>query len=415
MNYSQQSEITGTQQLSGISSNPKKAVTYLNNLTPLRGIAALLTVLYHINLIFNVAGKGFLFSENLTKGISRMYLMVDFFFILSGFIMLHVYGKWFSDGVTTEKFKKFTVARFARVYPLHFITLMYVVFLYAIAARLGQPEVPILQIANTPFSIFTNLFLLHSMNFHQWFSWNHASWSISTEWWAYMIFPFLVKPIMNLSANGKGVVAFLCFVGYLFITFFIIPLIIVPAPIFFAQLHLEDYSINVAYQYGYLRCLCGFILGMMMHIGYTVEWGKKFLANGYVMIALTFAMFLSMHFLLPDVITVAFMPFILLSGAYGSKKIDSVFTIKPLQRLGDWSFSIYLVHQPIFYTIGVIKTYFSPPVGAPDFSKPPPPMNYLQNWIISFGMIGIVLLVAYGTYRFWEKPTRQWINAQYAN
>ena len=397
-------------QINGFEPMQKKSVSYLNNLTPLRGIAALLTVIYHINLMFGVGGKGFLIPDELTKGISRMYLMVDFFFILSGFIMCHVYGKWFSEGVNGASFKKFTIARFARVYPLHLLTLVYLIVIFFITARLGQPEIPILQIANSPFSIITNLFLLHSMNFHQWFSWNHASWSISTEWWAYMVFPFLVKPFVNLNKAGKGIVAFLCFAGYLVITFFIIPLIIVPAPIFFAQLHFEDYSINVAYQYGYLRCLFGFILGMMMYQGYISDWGKKFLANGYMMLALTVGMLLSMHFLLPDVITVSFLPFILLCGAYGSKNIDRVFAIKPLQRLGDWSFSIYLVHQPLFFTLGAIKTYLTPNAGEPPVGTMPP-INYFTNWLVALAIISLIILVSSVTYRLWEKPSRRWVNS----
>jgi peptidoglycan/LPS O-acetylase OafA/YrhL len=90
------------------------STTYLSNLTPMRGIAALLTVVYHVNLF--VGGVLVTF----TPLMNQMHLMVDFFFVLSGFIMMHVYGKWFSEGVTVALFKKFTIARFARVYLLRF-------------------------------------------------------------------------------------------------------------------------------------------------------------------------------------------------------------------------------------------------------------------------------------------------------
>ena len=66
-----------------------KPVTYFSNLTPLRGIAALLTVIFHVSLM---AGP---LAFN-TQVLNRMYLMVDFFFVLSGFIMCHVYGELFS-------------------------------------------------------------------------------------------------------------------------------------------------------------------------------------------------------------------------------------------------------------------------------------------------------------------------------
>src|SRR6476646_10101802 len=101
---------------SGFRVNRK--ISYLSNLTPLRGIAALLTVIFHINI--------FLGWEMMPPGgsplLSHMYLMVDFFFILSGFIMCHVYGNRFLKDVRATEFKKFTIARFSRVYPLHLFT-----------------------------------------------------------------------------------------------------------------------------------------------------------------------------------------------------------------------------------------------------------------------------------------------------
>jgi peptidoglycan/LPS O-acetylase OafA/YrhL len=69
-----------------------KPATYLTNLTPLRGIAALITVIFHCGLMI-----GPLVNREQSLIMSRLYLMVDFFFILSGFIMLHVYGQGFSE------------------------------------------------------------------------------------------------------------------------------------------------------------------------------------------------------------------------------------------------------------------------------------------------------------------------------
>ncbi|MEO7047355.1 MAG: acyltransferase, partial [Ferruginibacter sp.] len=102
--------------------------TYLPNLTPLRGIAALLTVIYHADLYIGGGGNGLLKIKD-SLLFTKLYLMVDFFFVLSGFIMYHVYAKWFIESVNSFSFKKFTIARFARVYPLHFFTLLYLVIL----------------------------------------------------------------------------------------------------------------------------------------------------------------------------------------------------------------------------------------------------------------------------------------------
>ena len=384
-----------------------KPVTYFSTLTPLRGIAALLTVIFHVSLM---AGP----LVNHTQVLSRMYLMVDFFFVLSGFIMCHVYGDLFSGEVTMPAFKKFTIARFARVYPLHFITLLYTVILFYVSAKLSIPKVPVLQVENSGYTIVTNLLLLQSMNLHHWFSWVHASWSISTEWWAYMVFPFLVKPFSKLSSAGKIAVTFLCFGGYLFITFIIIPIVPFPAEIPFVKIDPNSLSVNVGYQFGFIRCLCGFVLGMMMYQGFKTDWGKKILANGYVFLLAVFGLFISMHFGLPDVITIGFLPFVLLSAAYGSPSIIKLFSAKPLQKLGDWSFSIYLVHQPLLFTIGSIVSYLNPVNPNSQPAGPPPAPGMLMAWGICVGFIALTLFVSSLTYRFWEVPARKWINTKSA-
>jgi peptidoglycan/LPS O-acetylase OafA/YrhL len=390
----------------------KANVSYLSNLTPLRGIAALLTVIYHVDLM--IGGGDMLIKYSHSMVLSRMYLMVDFFFILSGFIMCHVYGEMFAVSVKYEAFKKFTIARFARVYPLHFVMLFYTIILWYVSAQAGIPKQPILQTANNGFSIITNLLLVQSMNLHNWFSWVHASWSISVEWWAYMLFPFLVAPFSRLSSVGKITISALCIIGYLAIMFYLIPLVkISPAitAIFGGKGGpTAGDSLNVSFQFGYVRCLCGFILGMMVYQGYKRDWGKNLLGNGYTIIALALCSFACMHFTLPDVFAVSFFPFILLSGAYGSKRINKVFGTKALQKLGDLSFTIYLVHQPLIYTIGSINTYLHPTIQNSIAAGPPPKPAIFFGWLVCFAIIALSVIISYFVNRFVELPARHWLN-----
>jgi peptidoglycan/LPS O-acetylase OafA/YrhL len=93
---------------------------YLTTLTPLRGIAAMFVAIFHSNLILktfiNPFGAYFVGSS---------WLWVDFFFVLSGFILCYVYGDNFKSSLTLSLYWKYLKARFARVYPLHFITLVW--------------------------------------------------------------------------------------------------------------------------------------------------------------------------------------------------------------------------------------------------------------------------------------------------
>lgn len=384
--------------------------TYLSNLTPIRGIAALLTVIFHVDLMMGNGGDMLLkFSDSLL--INRLYLMVDLFFVLSGFVMLHVYGLWFSLSVDRVGFKRFTIARFARVYPLHLAMLLLTAAIFGISSWLGILEIPIIQTENSVYSFTTNLLLLQSMNLHQWFSWNHASWSISTEWWMYMLFPFLVRPFISLKPLGRVAIVVGCFVGYACITQFILPLVSYPATLPFLKYNPTDNSVNVAYQYGFLRCLFGFVLGMMMYQGYREGWGKSWLANGYTLLLLTLGLGICMHYGIPDVFTITFLPLILLSAAYGSQRINALFVTKPLQRLGDLSFSIYLVHQPLMFAIGNIVTYQT--LGQPIKGGEPPKPDMLTGWLMCLAFIALTLLVASLTYRFIELPARKALNARF--
>jgi peptidoglycan/LPS O-acetylase OafA/YrhL len=76
------------------SLNPSPA--YLANLTPLRGIAALVVLLFHFDLFWGGPFAGTLFQTSTTLFVKKGYLPVDFFFVLSGFIMCHVYRRSFT-------------------------------------------------------------------------------------------------------------------------------------------------------------------------------------------------------------------------------------------------------------------------------------------------------------------------------
>ena len=229
-----------------------------------------------------------------------------------------------------------------------------------------------------------------------------------------MLFPFLVAPFSRLNSVGKIIITALCIVGYLTIMFYLVPRVTIPpalTAIFGGQGGPQaGDSLNVSFQFGYVRCLCGFILGMMIYQGYKTDWGKNLLGNGYTMIALALCSFVCMRFALPDVFAVAFFPFILLSGAYGSVGINKFFGNTALQRLGDWSFSLYLVHQPLLYTIDKVMAYLHPINPANPPMGPPPKPDMLTGWIICLGIVGLALFISYLTFVFIERPARKWIN-----
>ena len=121
-----------------------------------RGICALGVAIFHLDL----AGPGVLAAP--IKG----YLFVDFFFVLSGFVISAAYGDRI---IERGEFVRFILRRFGRVYPVHFAVLMacasLVAFTLLAAPSRASGEPLISADATSLSSLVTNLLLLHSMGF----------------------------------------------------------------------------------------------------------------------------------------------------------------------------------------------------------------------------------------------------------
>src|ERR1051326_813364 len=96
----------------------KKVASEIIPLTSLRGIAAMVVVFYHFGPFYS---RNFSIEAH-TLIISRGYLWVDFFFLLSGFVLCHVYAEDFLQG--RVRFREFLGKRIARIYPLHLFCLL---------------------------------------------------------------------------------------------------------------------------------------------------------------------------------------------------------------------------------------------------------------------------------------------------
>src|SRR5580698_4590454 len=144
----------------------------LPSLTALRGLAALWVVVYH----FSVQCLPNLDATPYTHLIHKGYLAVDLFFMLSGFVMTHVYHRAFSESVTRH-YRSFLFARVARIYPLHLLILVLFVAT-AIAAQLtagaridSLRNVP-LQGSESVSAFVANVLMLQGLDAGQ-LSWNY--------------------------------------------------------------------------------------------------------------------------------------------------------------------------------------------------------------------------------------------------
>jgi hypothetical protein len=150
---------------------------HIKPLTALRFFAAFWVVMYHYWPNLAAAGA-------VPGVVAKGYLGVEAFFILSGFILCHVYLTAFGEG--RFGYGGFLWNRLARVYPLHLFTLAGV-GLMAVAAGIAGIAVDKNMLAWD--ALPANLLMVQAWGFAPVSGWNHPSWSISAEWFAYLSFP----------------------------------------------------------------------------------------------------------------------------------------------------------------------------------------------------------------------------------
>ena len=157
----------------------------LKPLTSLRFLAAMWVVLFHYWPHLAVAGT----PQLVAKG----YLGVECFFVLSGFILCHVYLAPFEAG--RFNYGDFIWARIARIYPLHIATLVAMGLMAGAALAVGLTvDSSVLSLSALP----ANLALVQAWGFSPVAGWNHPSWSISAEWFAYLSFPVFAAAALAL-------------------------------------------------------------------------------------------------------------------------------------------------------------------------------------------------------------------------
>ena len=161
----------------------------INSLESLRGVAALCVVLYHLPAIS---------FYHFSKGLFGVY----FFFCLSGFVIALNY---FDRIKNLKSFLNFEKKRFLRLYPLH-ILVLFLVLIIQISKLYLVDFLPIKyeEKAFQPQEWFTSLdfiqhiFLIQSVtNLGYPFSWNGAAWTISVEFYVYIVFASLIILIRN--------------------------------------------------------------------------------------------------------------------------------------------------------------------------------------------------------------------------
>jgi peptidoglycan/LPS O-acetylase OafA/YrhL len=191
------------------SAPPEKKIGHLYAVDFARGLAALSILVWHYQQFFfpnadtpkmTVPRESQPFYHQLSIFYQQGAHAVEFFWLISGFVFAAVYvvGK----RTTTREFAS---NRFARLYPLHFLTLLIVALLQIISLRLVGHE----QIVgnNDLWHFILNVFFASSWGNQQNLSFNAPIWSVSVEVLIYALFWLSVTKLYRFGIAGPAVLA----------------------------------------------------------------------------------------------------------------------------------------------------------------------------------------------------------------
>jgi len=347
-------------------------------LTSLRFFFALIVFLHHIQF---VPESNVLFIKLYNNILYEGYLGVSFFFILSGFILaLNYKNKLLSNNIS---FKEFWIARIARIYPMHLITLIIVLPLYLCDFWANS----ILWIAK----FLSNCFLVQSFipaKFF-YFSFNGPSWSISDEMFFYLLFPFILWYFKYPKARYISLIL----------------LLFIPIVIYFSPEHLKFrlFYINPLFR------IADFITGILLYNIYERYKKLKWLNSKLTATLIEFAsislffLFFAFHRFIPQGYRYSCyywipMLMIILVFSYQSGYLSGILSKRVFVLLGEISFSFYLIHQLLINYIVNFNTKF---------------MLINNEYILIVVILILSLILSYISYVAIELPSNKYIKARF--
>jgi peptidoglycan/LPS O-acetylase OafA/YrhL len=381
---------------------------FIPSLTPLRGIACVLVVLSHAHLLF-----GILFPAN-NLLVSKFYLMVDLFFVLSGFMMCHMYGNLFEKGIGKKDFWAYIKIRFARIYPLHLFMFLFVLVLFiALKIRGGQLQPYVLSAFDIK-AIPAQLALVNAWGMHFQSTWNVSSWSVSVDLFLYLVFPLLMFFMYKYARAAKWTLIIFVAGSAIFLMYYMQPIYEANmAKSMGVQLPVNRPLNTIQFFTGWalLRGACSFIVGMLAYEVYKSGKYIKFFSSSILFLGLVlFFMVMWIGDYMPDVISIFIFGIFIVNTANLKGRLKKMMNSRLWNYLGDRSYSIYMVHVPLMILFLVVSEAV---LGAEYLAQMEKEMkahpNYLQNW----GTAILFLLVSVGlgalVYRYVENPARKYL------
>lgn len=368
----------------------KNSKPHYEILDGLRGVAAILVVFFHVLEVFSQ-------GDHTKQLINHGYLAVDFFFMLSGFVISYAYDNAWNK----MSIKDFFIRRLIRLQPMIIIGSIIgaVLFYFQHSEGMGWGN-----IANTPVWKVILVMLIgmtvipvgKSLDIRGWGEMhplNGPSWSLFFEYIANIVYALFLKNISKLFLIILVIIAAAVTIHFTFTS---------PSGDLIGGWSLDATQLRI----GFTRLTFPFLAGILLaRISKLKSINHSFLLTSILLIlVLAMPRFGGHSELWKNALYECFslmimFPLIIWLGASGKvvgKKANAF-----CKFLGDISYPIYITHYPIVYVYMAWVTNGK---------------HTLENiWPISILTVAISILVAYLSMKLYDLPVRKWLSAKFIN
>jgi peptidoglycan/LPS O-acetylase OafA/YrhL len=349
---------------------------FFDSLESMRGIAAFTVVLLHMPPLIP--------ARYVPGFIQNGFMMVPFFFVLSGFV---IHYNYFDSLRNWPGLRDFLFLRLGRLYPVHFVFLLAWLgieigrYIAAHHYGLNAPATRPFR-ENSGIAFFENLFLVQALGFtNDSGTFNGPSWSISVECYTYVIFA-----IVTIFARRF----FLVVAG----TMIVIGVTVL--------------GMQAAGSFAdWLNCIVGFFLGSLISVAAKRKWTCPIAALPILMLFFAVLMIRPLSYaasLLIYPIAGAVIFSLLTDRGYAA----AVLAFAPIRWLGRVSYSLYMSHMIMIWCCGIALAWFLradlSDSAASRFSH----LSASDAGAAYIGILALVLLLTATVYYWVEEPCRHW-------
>lgn len=355
-------------------------------LDALRGVAAMMVILFHVLEIFSG-------GDHAKQVINHGYLAVDFFFMLSGYVMAHAYDDRWNVMTVKDFFKR----RIIRLHPMIIMGMTIGALLFYFGQSYVFPKIGgtgILQLLLVLLVGYTLLPLPVSMDIRGWNEMhplNGPSWSLFFEYIANVLHALILRRLPKLLLSTLVFIAAAALI-HMAVTS--------PQGDIIGGWSLEPEQLRI----GFTRLLFPYMAGMLLRRMVKPVDGKSTFIQCSILLILMLALpriggqqQLWQNGLYDSLTVILVFPLIIFLGATGA--IKNRFTEKLCTFLGDISYPMYIIHYPFIYALYAWVSKHE--------------VSFAQGVLLAAGLLILMMLLAYATLKWYDEPVRKWLGKKF--